>query len=261
MNDVQVTSKLDQMVVILKDAIAGGRYDAKGGRVESEHELSARHGISRNTVREAISALVQQGYLQRFQGKGTFVVSRRPPLAVAADTYAVFTRAHQHVFETETRTLVQAFQRRHALPIVVDVDEIQPRSRVSDILAKLLDQGVAGLVLGDGVGEALLDLCQRTGRPLPRLAVINRPPRVPLPAFNVVTDFTHGTRLATEHLLRLGHRRILFVIHRNTYLAAGKRPDADTGEYGAISRGYTGALAEAGLAAEERFFFIRHELA
>lgn len=39
-----------------------------------EKELEAHYGASRNTVRDALSWLQQQGYVVSQQGKGTFVV-------------------------------------------------------------------------------------------------------------------------------------------------------------------------------------------
>ena len=44
-------------------------------KIPTEAELVAWSGAGRNTVREAISSLVQAGILRREQGRGTFVVS------------------------------------------------------------------------------------------------------------------------------------------------------------------------------------------
>jgi len=41
--------------------------------IPSERELIEQHGISRITVRKAIDELVNEGYLYRIQGKGTYV--------------------------------------------------------------------------------------------------------------------------------------------------------------------------------------------
>jgi DNA-binding LacI/PurR family transcriptional regulator len=56
----------------LRAAIVGGKF-VPGDRLPSEHELVVQYGVSRPTVREALGSLVQEGVLERFQGKGTFV--------------------------------------------------------------------------------------------------------------------------------------------------------------------------------------------
>jgi GntR family transcriptional regulator len=58
----------------MKELIA--REELKpGDLVPSERELSERYDVSRMTVRQAISNLVNDGYLVRQRGKGTFVAS------------------------------------------------------------------------------------------------------------------------------------------------------------------------------------------
>ncbi|WP_374118770.1 GntR family transcriptional regulator [Allokutzneria sp. A3M-2-11 16] len=50
---------------------------APGTPVPSERELATRYGVSRLTVREAISQLVTEGLLTRVRGKGTFTAKPR----------------------------------------------------------------------------------------------------------------------------------------------------------------------------------------
>ncbi len=45
---------------------------ADGERVDSEHQLCARFGVSRPTIRQALDVLVQEGLLYRHAGRGTF---------------------------------------------------------------------------------------------------------------------------------------------------------------------------------------------
>jgi GntR family transcriptional regulator len=54
-----------------------------GDRIPSESELCEHYDLSRITVRQAISALVDEGFLQKKQGRGTFVLAPRlaEPLA------------------------------------------------------------------------------------------------------------------------------------------------------------------------------------
>lgn len=56
----------------LRAAIEKGDY-RPGDRIPSEHELMKRFGVSRSTIRQAISELVLEGWLFRVQGSGTYV--------------------------------------------------------------------------------------------------------------------------------------------------------------------------------------------
>jgi GntR family transcriptional regulator len=47
-----------------------------GAAIPSERQLIQEYGVSRITVREALGQLVNEGYLERVRGKGTFVAHR-----------------------------------------------------------------------------------------------------------------------------------------------------------------------------------------
>lgn len=47
-----------------------------GAKLPAEPELCQRHGVSRATIREAVRGLVEEGYLSRAHGSGTFVKFR-----------------------------------------------------------------------------------------------------------------------------------------------------------------------------------------
>lgn len=48
-----------------------------GGAIPPERRLAERFGTSRTTVRQALQELVVEGRLERFQGRGTFVSTRK----------------------------------------------------------------------------------------------------------------------------------------------------------------------------------------
>jgi GntR family transcriptional regulator len=60
----------------LRALIEGGALKP-GERIPSEYELVGEYGVSRNTARLAIDALISQGLVYRVQGKGTFVTRPR----------------------------------------------------------------------------------------------------------------------------------------------------------------------------------------
>ena len=62
----------EQMMQHLRVAIRTGQY-VPGQRLPSETELCQQFGVSRITARRAVQELVNEGLLERKQGKGTFV--------------------------------------------------------------------------------------------------------------------------------------------------------------------------------------------
>jgi GntR family transcriptional regulator len=66
-----------QVEVALRERILGGEWPY-GSKIPSEDQLCKAYGVSRITVRQAIRTLVEDGYLERGRGRGTFV--REPTL-------------------------------------------------------------------------------------------------------------------------------------------------------------------------------------
>lgn len=69
---LQRTSLVDQAIEALRSEIAAGAW-AVGEKVPTEPKLVADLGIGRNSLREAIRALVHAGLLETRQGDGTYV--------------------------------------------------------------------------------------------------------------------------------------------------------------------------------------------
>src|SRR3954463_7104763 len=78
---VRAPSTFEETVERLGTAIRLGLLSA-GSQLPSERELATELGISRSTLRQALTALVQSGHLvsQRGRGGGTFV-AEEPPLS------------------------------------------------------------------------------------------------------------------------------------------------------------------------------------
>lgn len=70
--EVPAVPLYQQVMDDLKGEIARGVYVA-GSRIPAEMELAKSYGVGRITVRRAIEELSRAGYLNRQQGRGTFV--------------------------------------------------------------------------------------------------------------------------------------------------------------------------------------------
>ena len=77
---VQSHTAFEETLERLGTAIKLGLLEP-GARLPAERELCARLGVSRSTLRGAISALVQSGHLRAVRGRsgGTFVTDELPP--------------------------------------------------------------------------------------------------------------------------------------------------------------------------------------
>jgi len=60
----------------IKSQIIAGIYK-EGDLLPSESELQQLHAVTRSTVRQALSELVKEGYIQKHQGKGSIVMKRQ----------------------------------------------------------------------------------------------------------------------------------------------------------------------------------------
>ena len=126
--------------------IADGRLQ-EGDRLPTETVLSARFGVSRTVVREAIAGLRSDGVVRSRQGLGTFVVSPgdRATLRIEADLTSdrvVF----RNVFELRAILEIKA-----AALAALRADEEQ-RARIAEALDRMK---TAGNWLDDGVAADL----------------------------------------------------------------------------------------------------------
>jgi len=75
MTDQVLGRAAETAVKALRERIDGGSFDV-GTRLPAERDLAAELGVARNTLRQALQRLEDDGLLERHVGRGTFV--RRP---------------------------------------------------------------------------------------------------------------------------------------------------------------------------------------
>ena len=70
---------------VLRKRIADGIY-SEGDLLPSENELSSTYGVTRATIRIALNALLNEGYIKKHHGKGSIVQSRPQGIGILSIT-------------------------------------------------------------------------------------------------------------------------------------------------------------------------------
>lgn len=94
-----------QVFLVLRERIESQRY-AAGEMLPSEEELVRLFGVSRTTVRNALAALEQAGFIERRQGVGTFVRD----IGAAAPLHTAMSDLVSHIREISRSTDVRVIE-------------------------------------------------------------------------------------------------------------------------------------------------------
>lgn len=146
--------RIDQVIEVLREELGSGRWPV-GSRIPTEPELAELTGTGRNTVREAVQALVHAGLLERRQGSGTYVVADSE-LAVAVGRRVAEAR-NRDVLEVR-RTLEVGAARlaatRRTAADVAELRELLARRTAARTAGDLDDVAAADLALHRAIARA-----------------------------------------------------------------------------------------------------------
>ncbi|MFL6215445.1 MAG: LacI family DNA-binding transcriptional regulator [Blastocatellia bacterium] len=239
--------KHQQISKELLRAIADGEY-VEGQRLPSEADLVARFATSRPTVARALQTLQQQGVIERRVGSGSYV---RRATAERSDLFALLipSLTETDIFGPLCREMSRAAQSSHHALLWGDpTDEAHTQEEQAE---QLCEQYIARKVSGvffaplefspnrDSVNRRICDAFDRAGIPV---VLLDRDIHI-FPCrshYDVVgIDNRRAGFIITDHLLRLGCRRIAFLGR------AGSAPSVTL-----RIAGYKAALASAGITAD-----------
>jgi GntR family transcriptional regulator len=227
--------KYIQIARILRERIQRQEY-APGVQIPTEVELCEAHQVSRITVREAINKLVQEGWLDRRQGKGTYVAHQKLRRNIAK-VYSFSSDMRQLGMTPRSRVL--SLRVEEAPPAIVDRMKLPEtnhrvtritRVRIANDVPVLVETAVipeyvcAGLSEKDLENGSLYRILTEEYRLMPHHAeetyeaiimpredavLLGRDPDVPQPAFAIqrVTFLAEGTPI--EYCTSVGRGDLL----------------------------------------------------
>jgi DNA-binding LacI/PurR family transcriptional regulator len=204
---------LSQLMTYFRERILDGRLSV-GTRLPTDDELADLYQISRDTVRQALALLANEGLIERVQGRGTFVIQPRSngsPVTQPKQKQIglVLNRTLRTHLTMNLLVGVEQAAKSHGYNVSFTYAEGEQDQQARDI-ARLQANHVLGMIIwamGDTTHDNSIQQLQTDQFPL---VLIDR--YFPGLAIDYVgSDNIGGGYRATEHLLILGHRRIGFV--------------------------------------------------
>ena len=224
----QIEEELKQL--ILEDKIKPGE------KMPSENILTAKYGVSRQTIRKAISNLESEGFVYAVQGSGTFCSDASRFKKESKDIAVVMTYLSDYIFP-KVISGIDLVLSDNGYSIVLK-NTNNSRTREIQCLEDLIEKNIDGIIIEPSKSNVfckhkyLYDKLDSYGIPYIFIqgaySVMEDKP-------HVIMDDEKGTYLLTEYLISLGHRNILGVFKSDDTQGQNRH------------KGYAKALADAGI--------------
>lgn len=199
------------------EKINTGEY-TDGYKLPTEQELADMYNVSRITSKKAMDLLKQDGYIRRYQGKGSFINIKK-------DTGLVYLNQKPEIKSQRLiGFLMPDFSASYGMEVLEGVEEgasnennlmIMKRTfgdqkKESEMIDELINAGVEGIIIMPVHGEHYSsDIMKLMIEKFP-LVLIDRQLKG-LPTTFVGTNNLKATQTAANYLLDLGHKNICFL--------------------------------------------------
>ncbi|MBU9721012.1 MULTISPECIES: GntR family transcriptional regulator [Bacillaceae] len=205
-------TKYNKVKQEIKTRILDGTY-VPNQKINSENELMKEFGVSRHTIRVAVGELVNEGWLYREQGAGTFCADRKTnekkPKTNKKNIAIITTFISDYIFPSIIRGAESYLSERgYNVSIYSTNNNIDSEKRV---LESILSQDVDGVIV-EPTKSAFTNPNINYYFNLERMNI----PYIMINAFYeeleplcLVMDDEKGGYAQTEHLIELGHKNIV----------------------------------------------------
>ena len=200
--------KYQYVAEILRHDIASGHYK-DGEALLTEAELKQKFGVSRQTVRQAISLLENDGLVIRRRGSGTYVNHGARKHSGMLNVGVITTYITDYIFPSIVRGIESALSAESCIMSLSATYNRTDHER--SLLQRVLETPLDGLIV-EGTKTALPNpntaLYEKLWeRNIPVVFINGYYPQLPN-AISVVTDDLQGGRMAAAYLADRGYTRI-----------------------------------------------------
>lgn len=185
----------------------------QGEQFYSENELCDIHNVSRQTVRQALALLEQQGVLTKRRGAGTFVSLADPAPGLQGRKVGVIsTLFSDYIFPSIVTGLDLVLKQNEVtMQLSITQNRVAEETRA---LKAMLDQNVSGLIVDPS----------KSALPNPNRDLYEEAERrgIPVVFFNAKYSWAHfpcaamddvrAARIVTDYLFSLGHTNITAIL-------------------------------------------------
>ena len=231
-----IKAKNELIIKDIKKAINSGKYEP-GQKIPSENQLAIDYDVTRQTVRKALGKLIDEGYLYARHGSGTFVAKRLQKRGKSKNIAVVSTYMSDYIFPRVIQGINQVLS-DNGYSILLKTTN-NSRKGEAWCMEELLSKNIDGMIIEPSQSaiscqhQVLYEQMDAMGIPYVFIqgcyeSMMDRP--------HVMLDDVEGVRLITEHLIKLGHKRIAGIFK------------ADDTQGILRHKGYVKALQEAGIA-------------
>ncbi len=183
-------------------------------KIPGENEIARRFGVSVITARKALSDLVNEGFIYRIKGKGSFVSLPNSPVQEKRLRMIVFLLPASEAVDSSFMKMIRGVQAgcsSHGYSVLIEGSNDRLESE-QDIMKKVINDRISGVIVYSIDPEknvASFNLLKE--KKIPFVLIDRYTELIP---YNIVSSHnTAGGFQAAEHLIQLGHRKIAFAAY------------------------------------------------
>lgn len=205
-----------QLARILKEQINSGQIKP-GEKLPSESEMIEYYGIGRLTIREALTHLVNENYIEKIQGKGTYC--KQPPTKTnIINVDVLLDMSDTYFIPNYIKSISEALSNNNANFIINDTKDSD--REICALIDKIVDKGSSGVILQPSHGlvcnfpiiQDAFNRLRRAGIPYVMIDSVYENTN----ASYLILDEKSGGVMAYEYLSSLNHKNIA-VIYAGKY--------------------------------------------